>query len=475
MSSNSISSTSSEIVKTSPGSLSSENNQTSPPHVVIIGAGFGGLQAARALGDAPVKVTVIDRTNHHLFQPLLYQVATAALSPADISAPVRHVLRKQKNTNVLLAEVTGIDAANKHVLMHDKSIAYDYLIVAAGARENYFGHDEWRQVAPGLKSIEDATAIRRKVLLSFELAEQESDPERVKELLTFVVVGAGATGVELAGAIAEISHKALAADFRNIDPKQARILLIEAGPRILTAFPEALSRKAQRELVKMGVDVHVGLAVTDIDAQGVTANGEHIASQTVVWTAGVQASQASQWLGTETDRAGRVKVSERLTIPSHPEVFVIGDTALSMQDERPLPGVAPVAMQQGRYVAATIKQHVVGKSTLPFRYHDKGSMATVGRSFAIVKLGPFQTGGFLAWITWMAVHIMYLIGFENRIIVMMQWAWAFLTFQRRARLITHMNLFMLPVELHNTSERKHDAPATTANEGDSTLQPYRST
>lgn len=470
MTDNSFSSTSSEIVNMTAGDLIKENKQTSLPHVVIIGAGFGGLQAARALGKAPVKVTIIDRTNHHLFQPLLYQVATAALSPADISSPVRHVLRKQKNTNVLLAEVTGIDVESKLVLMHDKSISYDYLIVATGARENYFGHDEWRQVAPGLKSIEDATSIRRKVLLSFELAEQESDPERVKELLTFVVVGAGATGVELAGAIAEISHKALASEFRHIDPHQARILLIEAGPRILAAFPEALSRKAHRELVKMGVEVHVDLAVSDIDAQGVTAASEHIASQTVVWTAGVLASQAGQWLGVETERAGRVKVSERLTIPNHPEVFVIGDTSLSMQNGRPLPGVAPVAMQQGRYVAATIKQRVTGQPVQVFHYHDKGSMATVGRSFAIVKLGPLQIGGFFAWITWMAVHIMYLIGFENRIIVMMQWAWAFLTFQRRARLITHMNPFMQPVELSQAPEQKKDMSATTTDETGSALQ-----
>ncbi|MBV9711836.1 MAG: NAD(P)/FAD-dependent oxidoreductase [Ktedonobacteraceae bacterium] len=467
---NSFSSSSSQVVNATSEDLISKNNHIPLPHVVIIGAGFGGLQAARALGNAPVKVTVIDRTNHHLFQPLLYQVATAALSPADISSPVRHVLRKQKNTNVLLAEVTGIDVENRCVLMHNRSISYDYLIVATGARENYFGHEQWREIAPGLKSIEDATTIRRKVLLSFELAEQESDPERVKELLTFIVVGAGATGVELAGAIAEISRKALAADFRHIDPKQARILLIEAGPRILPAFPEALSRKAHRVLIKMGVEVHVGLAVSDVDAQGVTAAGEHIASPTVIWTAGVQASQAGQWLGVETDRAGRVKVSERLAIPDHPEVFVIGDTALSMQDGRPLPGVAPVAMQQGRYVAATIKQRVAGQSTLPFHYHDKGSMATVGRSFAIVKLGPLQIGGFLAWITWLAVHIMYLIGFENRIIVMMQWAWAFLTFQRRARLITHMNLFMLPVELHPAPAQKpKDAPATT-DETDNAVQ-----
>ncbi len=289
-------------------------------------------------------------------------------------------------------------------------------------------------------------------------------------MLTFVVVGAGATGVELAGAIAEISRKALAADFRHIDPKQARILLIEAGPRILAAFPEALSRKAQRELVKMGVEVHVGLAVSDVDAQGVTAAGERIASQTVIWTAGVQASQAGQWLGVETDRAGRVKVSERLTIPDYPEVFVIGDTALSIQEGRPLPGVAPVAMQQGRYVAAAIKQYVAGKFVLPFRYHDKGSMATVGRSFAIVKLGPLQIGGFFAWVTWLAVHIMYLIGFENRIIVIMQWAWAFLTFQRRARLITHMNLFMLPVELHHAPEQKQEGVPAATDEADNTLQ-----
>jgi NADH:ubiquinone reductase (H+-translocating) len=467
---NSFSSASPEVTFTTSEHLISKDDQTSLPSVVIIGAGFGGLQAARKLGDAPVKVTVIDRTNHHLFQPLLYQVATAALSPADISSPVRHVLKNQKNTNVVLAEVTGIDVHNRRVLMQEKSISYDYLVVATGARENYFGHDEWRSVAPGLKSIEDATTIRRKVLLSFELAEQERDPERVKELLTFIVVGAGATGVELAGAIAEVSHKALVSEFRHIDPRHARILLIEAGPRILPAFPEALSRKAHQELVKMGVEVRVGLAVSGVDAQGVTATDEHIGSQTVIWTAGVQASQAGQWLGTETDRAGRVKVSGLLTIPDYPEVFVIGDTALNMQDGRPLPGVAPVAMQQGRYVAAAIKQRVTGKSVLPFHYHDKGSMATVGRSFAIVKLGPLQISGFLAWVTWMAVHIMYLIGFQNRLLVMMQWAWAFLTFQRRARLITHMNLFMLPLELHKTSEQKHDMPATTIDEAGSTVQ-----
>ncbi len=470
MMNNSFSSTSVEAVNATSHHLIHKNDQTPLPSVVIIGAGFGGLQTARALGDAPVEVTVIDRTNHHLFQPLLYQVATAALSPADISAPVRHVLKNQKNTNVILAEVTGIDVQNQRVLMQEKSISYDYLVVATGARENYFGHDEWRQIAPGLKSIEDATTIRRKVLLSFELAEQERDPERVKELLTFIVVGAGATGVELAGAIAEVSHKALVSEFRHIDPRHARILLIEAGPRILPAFPEALSRKAHQELVKMGVEVHVGLAVSDVDAQGVIASGERIASQTVIWTAGVQASQAGQWLGTEIDRAGRVKVSEHLTIPGHPEVFAIGDTALNMQDGRPLPGVAPVAMQQGRYVAVTIKQRLAGKSPLPFRYHDKGSMATIGRSFAIVKLGPLQISGFLAWVTWMAVHIMYLIGFQNCLLVMMQWAWAFLTFQRRARLITHMNLFMLPVELHRVSEPKHDMPATTTDEAGSTVQ-----
>jgi NADH dehydrogenase len=406
------------------------------PHVVIVGGGFGGLLAARGLRNAPVRVTIIDRNNYHLFQPLLYQVATAGLSPADIAAPIRNVVGRQRNTSVIMAEVVGVDTKAQRVLLPDRSVPYDYLILATGARYNYFGHPEWESLAPGLKSITDATSIREKILLAFESAEMERDPEKQRALMTFILVGAGPTGVEMAGAIAELAHRALARDFRHIDPTSARILLLEAGPRILTAFPEDLAEKAKQALERMGVEVRTNAAVEKVDETGVVVGGKHIPSHTVLWTAGVIASPAGTWLGAETDRAGRVKVQADLSVPGHPNIFVIGDTALALQDGKPLPGVAPVAMQQGRYVANLITRRIQGRPEQPFHYHDKGNVATVGRSFAIVDLGRVKLSGFLAWVLWMAIHIFYLIGFRNRLLVMLEWAWAYFTFQRGARLIT---------------------------------------
>jgi NADH dehydrogenase len=410
------------------------------PRVVIVGAGFGGLHAARALKNAPVQLTIIDRRNHHLFQPLLYQVATAGLSPADISAPIRSILKGQANTSVVLAEVTGIDLQEQRVIMQDKAIPYDYLIVATGAHHSYFGHDEWEAYAPGLKTIPDATAIRRQILLAFEAAEIETDLEKRRALLTFVLVGAGPTGVEMAGAIAELAHKALASDFRMIDPTSARIILLEAMPRILGAFPESLAQKTQKALNRLGVEVRTHSAVETINDDGVVIGGQLLPTKTVIWTAGVAASLAGKWLGADTDRAGRVKVQDDLKLPGHPNVFVIGDTAMLMQNGKPLPGVAPVAMQEGRYVASLIKQDIAGNTQhKPFHYLNKGNVATVGRSYGIVDLGWIRLSGFLAWVTWLAIHIFYLIGFRNRLLVMFQWAWAYLTFQRGARLITFEN------------------------------------
>lgn len=412
-------------------------NTVHKPRVVIIGAGFGGLRAAHALRHADAEITVIDRTNHHLFQPLLYQVATAGLSPADISAPTRHILRKQKNTFVLMAEVTGVDTQQQRVLMHDRSLPYDYLIVATGATHSYFGHDEWEQYAPGLKTIVDAISVRRKVLLAFEAAEMETDPERLQALLTFVLVGAGPTGVEMAGAIAELAHKALATDFRHIDPASAHIILVEAGPKILPAFPEHLGKKAQKALNRLGVDVRTQAAVEGIDSEGVMIAGKHLAAKTVLWTAGVAASPAGKWLNAETDRAGRIKIQHDLTLPGHPNVFVIGDTSTLLQDGKPLPGVAPVAMQEGTYVGTAIADKLRGKEdTKPFHYLNKGNLATVGRSFGLADFGWLRLTGFLGWVLWLAVHIVFLIGFRNRAVVIFQWAWAYFTFQRGARLIT---------------------------------------
>jgi NADH dehydrogenase len=367
----------------------------------------------------------------------LYQVATAGLSPADISAPIRSILKKQANTRVIMAEVTGIDTREQRVLAGEISVPYDYLIVATGARHSYFGHDEWEPYAPGLKSVTDATAIRRDILFAFEAAERETDPEKRDALLTFVLVGAGPTGVEMAGAIAELAHKALAADFPNIDPKSARIILVEAGPKILLVYPESQSRRAQKALNRLGVEVRTSAAVENITSDGVFIAGKLLPAKTVIWTAGVAASAAGQWLGAEVDRAGRVKVAADLSLPDHPNVFVVGDTASVTQDGKLLPGVAPVAMQEGRYAASLITQKVAGKDDVSsFHYHDKGNLATVGRSFGIVDIGGFRFSGFFAWAMWLVIHIFYLIGFRNRFLVMFQWAWAYLTFQRGARLIT---------------------------------------
>jgi NADH dehydrogenase len=407
------------------------------PRVVIVGAGFGGLKAAKALNHANARVTVIDRQNHHLFQPLLYWVATAGLSPADISSPIRSILHSQKNTEVMMAEVTGVDLEQQRVLMGEHAVPYDYLVLATGAHDNYFGHPEWERYAPGLKSITDATSIRRRILLAFESAEIESDPRKIQSLLTFVLVGAGPTGVEMSGAIAELAHKALASDFRHIDTKSARIILVEAAPRILTTFPASLARKTKRKLERMGVEVRENSPVTQVDEYGLMVGEEYIEAHNIVWSAGVSASPAAKWLGAEADRAGRVKVESDLSLPGHPNVFVIGDTASVMQGGKPLPGVAPVAMQQGHYVASLIMQRIAGKEQhKPFRYFNKGNLATVGRSYALVDLGIVKMTGFFAWLTWLVVHIFYLIGFRNRMVALFQWAWTYLTYHRGARLIT---------------------------------------
>lgn len=417
-----------------------DNLPTVKPRVVIVGAGFGGLRAARALRNAPVHVSVIDRQNHHLFQPLLYWVATAGLSPADICSPIRSILRKQKNAEVLMEEVTGVDVQEQRVLMGDRSVPYDYLVLATGVHDNYFGHPEWEQYAPGLKSIVDAISLRRKILLSFEAAEIETDPEKVKELLTFVLVGAGPTGVEMAGAITELAHKALASDFRHIDTHLTRIILIEAAPRILAAFPESLARKTEKKLTSMRVEVRTGTPVMGLDEYGVVVDGEHIKARTIIWSAGVLASSAGKWLGAEVDRAGRVKVSSDLSVPGHPNVFVIGDTASAMQNGKALPGVAQVAIQGGRYVASVISHRTEGQElNKPFHYRDKGNLATVGRSYAIVDIAKFRLTGFFAWLLWLAVHIYFLVGFRNRLVAIFQWAWTYFTYSRGARLITFEN------------------------------------
>jgi NADH dehydrogenase len=420
-------------------------------HVVIIGGGFGGLYAANRLRRARARVTLVDRRNFHLFQPLLYQVATGALSPANIAAPLRALLRRQKRANVVLGEVVDFDLANRRLVMRDgrpHDLHYDTLVVATGSEFNYFGHDQWRELAPGLKTLEDATAIRRRVLSAFEHAELEFEPQKQRELMTFVVVGGGPTGVELAGALAEVARYTLRREFRNINPTDARILLFEAGPHILATFPPVLQEKALASLRSMGVTVETGVMVTDIRPDGVTLSrgnqNEEIAAATVLWTAGVKASSLGGTLakaaGLETDRAGRIVVQPDLTLPGHPEIFVIGDMAnFSHQTGHPLPGVAPVAMQQGRYVAGAIKRRLAGAtSTEPFHYHDKGSLATIGHSAAVADIGPLRISGFLAWLTWLFVHIMYLVQFQNRVLVLIQWIFNFLTRGRYARLITEV-------------------------------------
>jgi NADH dehydrogenase len=419
----------------------SEAPAAARPRVVIVGAGFGGLQAAKGLRDLPVEVTVIDRRNYHLFQPLLYQVATAGLSPADIAYPIRNILRDQANTQVLLGRVIGIDKAARTVETENRHIPYDFLILATGARHAYFGHDEWESVAPGLKKIDDATDIRRRILLAFERAETTHDEAARRRLLNFVVIGGGPTGVEMAGAIAELAHAALAEDFRAIDPREARIILVEAGPRLLPALPEILSAKAKTQLERLGVEVRLAAKVVRCDEGGigvqVKERDERIESGCIIWAAGVEASPAAKWLGIPGDRVGRVAVKEDLSVPGHPEIFVIGDTALALDKRgRPLPGIAPVAKQQGAYVARLLRLRLKGKAIAPFAYRHVGDLATIGRKAAVADFGWIRLSGALAWFLWGAVHIFFLIGFRNRLAVLLSWLWAYVTYHRSSRLIT---------------------------------------
>jgi len=409
----------------------------SKPHVVIIGAGFGGLEAAKKLACKDVRVTVIDRTNYHLFQPLLYQVATAALSPADIAAPIRAILSKCRNVEVILAEVESVDVDAKKVKTVDLQIDYDYLILATGARHSYFGHSEWEKLAPGLKSLEDAVELRRRILMAFEYAEKTTDEAARKAAMNFVVIGGGPTGVEMAGAIAEISRYTLAKNFCHIDPSQARVILIEGTSRLLSGYSQDLSESARKQLVALGVEVRTDARATDLTESGVQLEGEFIPCRVKIWAAGNTASFVGKTLGVPVDRVGRVIVNDDLTIPGHPEVQVIGDLAnFSHQTGEPLPGVSPVAMQQGRRAAHNILRMIRGEKPLPFRYFDKGSMATIGRNKAVADLKFFHLSGLPAWLAWLFVHIIFLVGFRNRLLVLFQWAWAYLTFDKGARLIT---------------------------------------
>jgi NADH dehydrogenase len=407
----------------------------SRPHVVILGGGFGGLKAARGLARAPVHVTLVDRANHHVFQPLLYQVAGATLSGPDIAAPLRHIVRRQANITVWMEEVTGIDVAARRVQAGTQTISYDFLIVATGSTHAYFGHHDWAENAPGLKTMDDALAIRRRILAAFEHAEREPDPELRKQWLTFVIVGAGPTGVELAGTLSEIAHHTLPREFRIAHPRGARIHLVEAGPRVLLAMPDKLSMIAQRKLKSMGVDVHTGAAVTAIDATGVRMGDQYIAARTVLWAAGVAASPLGAQLGGERDRAGRVKVAPDLSLPEHPEVFVIGDLAWVEQAGQRVPGMAPAAKQMGTHAARAIRDRIAGGATRPFRYRDYGSLASISRSSAVVDLRGLKFSGFTGWLFWLFAHIFFLIGFRNRLAVIWNWAWSYLTWQRGARII----------------------------------------
>jgi NADH dehydrogenase len=407
------------------------------PHVVIVGAGFGGLYAARGLAKRPVRVTIVDRRNYHLFQPLLYQVATAGLSPGDIAAPIRSILRRRANVRVLMDEATAIDLDGRRVVFRDTAVPFDHLILATGSRHAYFGHDEWEPLAPGLKTIEDALEMRRRILTAYEAAEREPDPAARQALLTFVVVGGGPTGVELAGAIAEIARQTLRHDFREIDPAQSRVLLVEAAPRILPAFPEDLSASAVRQLDRLGVEVRTGALVTKITSEAVHLGNDAIATRTALWAAGVAASRLARSLGVPLDRSGRVTVAPDLALPGHPEVYVVGDLAVfTHQTGRPLPGVAPVAIQQGEAAAANIWRTIQGRPRRPFRYFNRGNMATIGRAAAVAHIGPLHLSGVLAWLAWLVVHIYWLIGFDRRIVVLIRWAWLYFTYQRGTRLIT---------------------------------------
>jgi NADH:ubiquinone reductase (H+-translocating) len=414
-----------------------EDISKEPPHVVIVGAGFGGLEAAKKLAGEEVQVTVIDRTNYHLFQPLLYQVATAALSPADIAAPVRAILSKCKNMEVILAEVQSIDADAKKVKMVDGELGYDFLILATGARHSYFGHPEWEKLAPGLKSLEDAVEIRRRILMAFEQAEKIADETARKAAMTFVIIGGGPTGVEMAGAIAEIARYTLARDFRHIDPSTARIILIESEPRVLSAFPEDLQISAMKQLVDLGVEVRTGVYATNLSEAGLYVGDEFIPCRVKIWAAGNNASFVGKTLGIPIDRVGRVLVNNDLTIPGHPEIQVIGDLAnFSHQTGEPLPGVSPVAMQQGRHAARNVLAMIEGLRPQRFYYWNKGSMATIGRHKAVADLNFVHFSGLPAWLAWLFVHIIFLVGFRNRLAVLFQWAWAYFTFNKGARLIT---------------------------------------
>jgi NADH:ubiquinone reductase (H+-translocating) len=415
-------------------------NPSRRPQVVIVGAGFGGLQAAKSLANAPVDIALVDTYNHHCFQPLLYQVATAALSPADVAWPIRAIVRTQKNVRVIMARVTGVDVQARRVHTSEIDLPYDYLVLATGSTHSYFGHDDWAPFAPGLKHIADATEIRRRFLLAFERAEVVEDEAERARLLTFVVVGGGATGVEMAGAIAEVARRTLRHDFRRIDPRTSRTILLEAGPRLLPSFPKHLSDYAMRSLQKMGVEVELNRTVTGCDAQGVSLGGDggnRIEAATVVWAAGVVASAAALWIGAEHDRAGRVKVNADLTVSGRPEIFAVGDTASVLdRDGRPVPGIAPAAKQMGSYAGKAIAARVLGQpAPAPFAYRHLGELATIGRKSAVVKLGFFQLTGFLGWLFWSAIHIYFLIGLRNRFVVAINWLWSYVTFQRGARLI----------------------------------------
>jgi NADH dehydrogenase len=428
------------------------------PRVVIVGGGFGGLAAAKALGKAPVEVILIDRTNHHVFQPLLYQVATSVLAPSQMSSPIREVLRRHRNTTVIMGEVTGVDKAQRCVFVNDADrehvpVRYDYLILATGARHSYFGHNEFEKFAPGLKSLADAVGIRNKILSAFEQAEAEEDVDLHRDLLTFVLVGAGPTGVEMAAALAIFVRTSLPPEFRRIDPTLARIVLIDAARNVLGTFAPSLSEAAEFHLQKLGVEIHLGHAVEKIDSEGVIVAGERIASKTVIWTAGVTPSLAGKWLGAETDRAGRVRIQPDLRVPNHPEIFVIGDTASLDQDGKPLAGVAQVAMQQGRYAGKLIRRQLAGKKApKPFRYFDKGTMAVVGKGYAVLQSGKIRLHGLFAWLAWAFIHITFLSQLSLKISVFLQWGWLFLTGQRGSRLIVN----------YQQSEPAQTTPSTAA-------------
>jgi NADH dehydrogenase len=404
------------------------------PHLVIVGGGFGGLTAARALAGAPLRITVVDRRNHHVFQPLLYQVATAGLAVPDIAAPIRHILRSQRNASVLLAEVTGFDLGRRTVTLADGELDYDFALVAAGVGHSYFGHDEWARHAPGLKTMEDAVEVRRRVLLAFEYAERLEDEAVQREWLTFVVVGGGPTGVELAGSLTEIARHTLRGEFRRINPRSARVILLEGAERVLPPYPPELSEKARRQLERLGVEVRTGALVTGVDAAGVQLGGQRLAARTVLWAAGVAASPLGRMLG-ECDRAGRVKVAPDLSVPGHPEVFVAGDLAAVTCDGTPVPGVAPAAMQMGRHVARTVLRTLEGQPRRPFEYRDKGSLATIGRKAAVAEVAGLRLSGLPAWLAWLGIHIFFLIGFRNRVVVMFEWALAYVTYARSARIV----------------------------------------